>query len=375
MSVFGLVPRRIGGIESFARELSVQLAERDWRSILVFTGSPTAEVERYLGLPNVSLEVAPGLSSLGWPGVAACAPLLGRYRPSVFHFHFLSPISPFPWLARLRGTRKVFFTDHTSHTTAGLPPKAPLLKRLGGRLLTWPITGYLGVSRYALEWSKAVGHCPPGKFDVLYNGVVLPSLDGAEELGRRFRARHGIPADRELVVQVASLAPEKGTEDLLEAARLVLRERPGTHFAFVGDGKRAAEYREWTRSAGLESAVSWTGLVSSPVGEGAYAAADVVCLASRWYEAFALSLIEGMSVGRPVVATAVGGNPEALEDGVDGYLVPRQDPPALAARLLRLLEDAALRRAMGEHARRKVEERFTLSTQVSELLRRHYRLG
>jgi glycosyltransferase involved in cell wall biosynthesis len=375
VSVFGLTPRRIGGIESFARELSVQLQALGWRSVLVFTGAPAPDVECYLSSPNVSLEVAPELAALGWSGMTRCAALLRRYRPAIFHFHFLSPISPFPWLARMQRTERVFFSDHGPHSEDELLRKKPALKRLAGRLITWPITGWLCVSHRNLICSRAAGYLREDRFHVLHNGVALPAMGRSVELGLRFRRRFGIPLDRQLVVQVGLIVPGKGVTDVLEAARLVLRQQPGAHFAFVGDGSHSAEYREFARHLGIEHAVTWTGLSANPTADGAYAAADVVCLASRLQEAFPLVVIEGMAFGRPVVATAVGGIPDAVEDGVTGYLVPREDPPALVGRLLQLLADPELRRRMGARARQAVEDRFQLSDQVRNLLRNHYRVA
>lgn len=375
LSLFGLLPRRIGGIESFAYELSAQLQNLGWRSVLVFTGPPTPEVERYLSLPNVSLEVAPELAGLGPRAVSACAVLLRRYRPEIFHFSFLSPISPFPWLARLHGSRKVFFTDQHSRTDQELRRSVPALKKLAGRLVTLPITACLCASRLNRESMKASGYFSAGRIHLFYNSIPLPPLDGLEESRRGFRRRHGIPLDRELVVQVSSIVPEKGVDVVLEAARLVLQQRPAAHFAFAGDGSHLSRYQDLARSMGIDSSVTWLGLIANPMTAGLYAAADVVCLASRWQEAFGLVLIEGMAFQRPAVAAAVGGIPEIVEDGRTGYLVPREDPEALARRLLELLADPELRRRMGVRAREVVQAKFELSAQVGRLLRIHYGLG
>ena len=91
--------------------------------------------------------------------------------------------------------------------------------------------------------------------------------------------------------------------------------------------------------------------------------ADVFVLASI-YDAFPSAIVEAFAAKKPVVATRVGGVPEIVEDGVNGYLVPRMDPRALAEKIDVLLEDEEKRRAFGEEGRRRVAERFTLDRMI-----------
>ena len=114
VSVFGVKPFRIGGTETFARELSRQLDERGWQSVLCFLKEPPEDVRRFLDLPNVSLEVLENSTDLNWGATAALARIVRRYKPEILHLHFTGFLGIYPWLARLLAVKKIFFTDHTS---------------------------------------------------------------------------------------------------------------------------------------------------------------------------------------------------------------------------------------------------------------------
>jgi glycosyltransferase involved in cell wall biosynthesis len=371
VSLFGIEPIRVGGVERLCRETSLQLGERGWRHVIVFAAPPIPQVAEYLQLPNVTIESVPGLEYAHFGKMFAVARLFAQYKPDIIHLHFLGFIGPYPLLSRGFGASKAFITDHGSRPSDFVPRRAAAWKRLAAGILNIPVTSVFGVSDYNRRTLEASGYLDEAKFQRLYESIYLPDLEDAAERGAAFRHRYQIPDDRELVVQVSWVIPEKGIPDFLQAARLVVSERPRTHFAVVGSGKYLDEYRREAVSMGLSGKLTWTGLVENPVEEGVYAAADVFCLASRWNEAFGWVLAEAMSFERPVVGTRMGGIPEIIDEGITGYLVPSQSPRDLADRVLSLLGDPAKRKQMGKAARAVVAERFDLRQTVAALLR-HY---
>ncbi|HEY6230110.1 MAG TPA: glycosyltransferase family 4 protein, partial [Pyrinomonadaceae bacterium] len=99
VSVFGVKPFRIGGTETFARELSRQLNERGWKSVLCFLKPPPDEVRKFLALPNVTIEVLENSTTANWRAAKTLAAILRRHKPEILHLHFTGFLGIYPWLA------------------------------------------------------------------------------------------------------------------------------------------------------------------------------------------------------------------------------------------------------------------------------------
>jgi glycosyltransferase involved in cell wall biosynthesis len=152
----------------------------------------------------------------------------------------------------------------------------------------------------------------------------------------------------------------------------VLAAFPACKLVIVGDGEQGARVAAAVRARGLTSHVELAGSLPRPSAMARLAEADVFCLPSI-YEGLPLAILEAMAAGLPVVATAVSGNPEAVEDGTTGVLVRPESADALAETLIALLADPERRRRMGEAARARVAERFSIDLVAAEhlaLLRR-----
>jgi glycosyltransferase involved in cell wall biosynthesis len=365
LSAFVVNPQRIGGVEMFARELSLQLAAAGWKSALCFTAAPPENVRHFLSVPGVSIEVFPDLDGTSFSALRSMSALLRKHRPAILHMHFAPQIGPYPWLARLHGARRSYLTDHASRAEGFEARRAAWWKLVIARTLLWPLSGLVAVSDYNARADVTYAAVPSRRIARIYNGVDLSRVSGDAAL---FRREYNIPERRAIVLQLCWMIPEKGVEDLIDAALLVLAANPDVHFVLAGEGAHRAEYMVRAAAAGIADHFTCTGLLADPLASGVYQAADVVCQLSRWQEAFGWMIAEAMACFRPVVATRVGGIPEIVEDAVSGYLVPRRQPAAAAERILSLLADHDLRQAMGIRARRAVESRFNLQSTVAQLL-------
>ena len=365
VSVLGFEPFRVGGGEALAREVSVQLAEHGWNNVLCFLSAPTDAVREYLSLPNVTIEVLPDSWRLAWKPTRGLARILRRYRPEILHMQFTGFISPYPWLGKCFGVKKVFFTDQSSRPEGYEARQAALWRRIATRAVNHPLDRVVCISDYVRDSWVTADVLPARRFVRIYNSVDA-SRCAAD--GSALRRKYSIPENRQVVLQVSWVIPEKGFDDLLAAARLVVDQNPAAHFLMAGEGADRRRLMDETVKAGLEDHVTWTGIVAKPVESGLYAAADVVCQLSRWEEAFGYVIAEALASGRPVIGTRVGAIPELVRHGETGFLVKRRDPAEVAARILQLLRDAGLRRRMGEAGRRLALEEFDQKANVARLL-------
>jgi glycosyltransferase involved in cell wall biosynthesis len=164
-------------------------------------------------------------------------------------------------------------------------------------------------------------------------------------------------------VIVARLSPEKDIETLLLATALVLREDAAFKLEIAGDGPSLSSLRKTMVELGLEGHVRFLGQVRDVAALLARAGLFVL---SSLSEGISLTLLEAMASGLPLVATRVGGNPEVIANGENGFLVPPQNPRSLADALLRLRRDRDACVRLGEAGRRRVEAQFDVRRMVSE---------
>lgn len=206
------------------------------------------------------------------------------------------------------------------------------------------------------------------------NGID-PGRFASPARGSGIRAEFGIEADAPLVVMVARLNRQKGVDDYLKAAALVCRRHPRARFMLVGEKFRNvhriitqddayhARLRRMTTKLGLTRNLIFAGRRSDVAEILAEATLSVL---PSYSEGIPNSLLESMAAGLPVVATRVGGIPELVRDGEDGYLVPPRAPRLLAERIDKLLTDTAQARRFGEAGRLRVRESFSLERMIRD---------
>lgn len=218
-------------------------------------------------------------------------------------------------------------------------------------------------SNYNRRWELR-GGAQPERLATIYNGVDPESFRPAER-------RDATP----LVVWVGRITPVKDLITLIRAAAVVRAARSDVRFALFGAAPQGDEQYyndcvDLVRSLGLESVVEFRGYV--PSAEAAFNEGDVVVMSSI-SEGFPYSVIEAMLCEKSIVATAVGGVPEAIEGC--GIAVEPRNPDALAEGILRLVNDAALRRAMGKAARQRAASKFNLGQCVAAYEESYRRLA
>lgn len=201
---------------------------------------------------------------------------------------------------------------------------------------------------------------PAERISVIHNGIDLNGVEPAVNSGN-LKRELGLKETDILVMSAGRLSPEKNYGGLIDVAKLVGDKRNDVAFVVFGEGFLREELEARVKQAGLERRFFFPGFrkdVKSLMAE-----ADVFVLPS-FTEGLPNVVLEAYAVKRPVVATAVGGTPEVVEDGVSGFLTKPEEAEKMAEYLIRLADDPALRRDMGEQGFKRVRELYNFEEQT-----------
>ncbi len=197
--------------------------------------------------------------------------------------------------------------------------------------------------------------------EVIYNGISGERYKLEED--PEFRRALPVEADDFICGTAVVLSEQKGLSYLIETAKIVCAQEPKIKFLLAGDGPLRAQLEAQAVDAGLGDSFTFLGYRSDiPLLVSCF---DIYVLSSLW-EGLPLCLIEALAIGKPVVATRVGGNPELVEEGVNGFIVPPRDPQALADRILTIYQDEGLRTSMRQTNVIKFKEQFSLETMIRQ---------
>lgn len=322
----------------------------------------------HYGGPLTDHFVAKGVSVVGTANqagrMAGLLKLLMTIRSSrpLVHSFLPEPYLLGASLGLIFGARSVIMSRRSrNHYQSHHPLAAWAERRLHRRM-----DALLGNSRAVVQDLLNEG-APPDRVRLIYNGIDVgrfPSGEARADRRRAVRNQLGIHDDQVLLTCVANLFPYKGHADLFSALALLGANRLGPLILLLVG-------RECGARADLEAQSARLGLAASVrfLGERGdvpdlLAASDIGVLASH-EEGFSNAILEGMAASLPMVVTDVGGNAEAVINGLCGYVVPARAPAVLAQALADLIGDAGRRKTMGEAARRRVVASFTLDSCVA----------
>jgi glycosyltransferase involved in cell wall biosynthesis len=210
---------------------------------------------------------------------------------------------------------------------------------------------------------------PPDRVVTVHEGIDLGHIAAAPAAD--LHAELWLPHHAPIVGNVAALVPHKGQRHLIEAAAIVLKRVPDARFVIAGEGELRPALERQIRDRHLEKHVFLAGF--RPDVLSLHKAFDVFVMSSVT-EGLGTSLLDAMACGKPIVATRAGGMPEVVLDGKTGLLVPTRDHEAMAAAIVKLLEDDALRRQMGAAGEARARDRFSAERMVLDTLEVYRRL-
>jgi glycosyltransferase involved in cell wall biosynthesis len=222
------------------------------------------------------------------------------------------------------------------------------------------------VSEQVRQYCIEVDGLSPDKVETLYNGLDLAGWG-------RLHSADSVSGEA-VIKTVGNIRRVKGHDIFVRAAAQIAKEYPGARFSIGGavlEAEFYAELQQMVQELGLEGRFSFDGSVSDL--QTYLADADVFILPSR-SEGFSNAIVEAMAAGLPVIATDVGGNAEAVQDGVTGTIVPPEDVNAMAAAMRAMLADPERARVMGEAGKARVAERFTTEAMMRQLVTAYRRI-
>lgn len=341
-SILLLLGPSTGGIRRHVVELATRLRKRGWP---VEIAGPRGVLDD-LGVLDHCVDVPTGFGPASLV-VARRALTAVAEGTKLIHAHGLKA----GWLAATLGSRPpLVVTLHNVVLPEVVGAAAPVLRRLE---LALPARCDATVAVSHELARRLVGVAGGGRVTVVAPVAPAPRPPA---LAGEARSSVGVGPDQPLVVSVGRLHPQKGYDTLIDAVAILARRRPEVRVVIVGDGPSTDRLVRQVEDLGLGEVVALVG--ARPSGADMLAGADVVALASRW-EGWPLVVAEAVQLGRPVVATAVGGIPEMVVDGVSGWLVAPGAAGALADALEAALAqpEEAMRRA--EAARADFEVRYS----------------
>lgn len=357
-------PPVVGGSELEAQRVCAALIRRGFRITVVCAGGdPMPPVRDWIDPEGVPVRIY----AARWKGVV---------KDFVFGLRVAGML-----IWERRNYHLVYFLMQGFHLAVGLPVARflhkPILMKIGGSGVI-PLMTRSRSGRLELHWLRQWAHrvmilndgmreealeqgFPPQQLYWMPNPVDTDEFApcDASQRGTR-RAEFGIPAEAPVVLYCGRLAPEKALPSLLDAFALVVRRIPEAVLVLVGDGPLRASLLEQAGRLHLKAEnVRFAGRVQPDEVHQWLQIADVYTLVS-FSEGFACALAEAMSTGLPSVVSDIPANRQLIESGQHGFLAPVGDSEAIAAEIIRLLDDSALRARMGQAARQRVLDNYSL---------------
>jgi glycosyltransferase involved in cell wall biosynthesis len=271
------------------------------------------------------------------------------------------------WYRSLRsaGVRRIIVHNHTSGSLSPPTGIRRASKRVVVNLPGVAADVIVGVCDFVVERYRAVSLIDPARIRRIWNGMD-PVPTGAEDACPDIRTMLGLAPETPLIGCACRSDRAKGVHVLFDAFDRLWRTRdPRPVLAYIGNGPQFEELAALRDSLPGADDIHMLGYV--PSAASILRTANV-CAVPSFGEAFSLAVLEMMVRGRPVVATRVGGTPEAIEDGSSGILVPADDAEALENALARVLDSPALEESLGHAARDRSSRLFTADKQISEML-------
>lgn len=333
-----------GGLERFVVDL-IKASSCSYASILVVLERPGAMAPFCDDIEIISLDMNPGFHI---SAIFMLADIINKRKAILVHTHNEKAQLYGAIASKLVGVPVV----HTKHGKNQIVFRT----RLRNKIASLFCNVIVAVSADAAEQCIKDEKVCKSKVRTILNGInteLFKSVSSCNIIRKEFN----IPPGMTVIGTVARLAPVKDQATLLEACNILSQKGIDFKLLLIGDGPLRKQLEEQSAAIGFDNTVVFAGMRNDI--PALMNVMDIFALSSI-SEGISLTLLEAMACGLPVVATAVGGNPEVVLDGETGYLVPPQNPDEMAKKLMMLIINKNLRRQMGEKGQERVIANFSL---------------
>jgi glycosyltransferase involved in cell wall biosynthesis len=359
---------KIGGAEKIIADLIMGLSQRGYQSVLVCikTLDFWGEYLRKNGIECHELGVSRQWNIIK---ISKLMALAARIQPEIIYS--LDHRDAIFWsrlLAFFLGCPHIL----SQHSLRLAGAEAP--NRIAYKFMiktTTPLSSKIVVCSNAVrDYFLRIG-IPDKKIKVIHNGVsIYNQIESRDSVEWRSSLR--IPFNSKLVGIVAALRPIKDHETFLKSAQRVIDRYSQTYFAIIGDGYLRPDLEKLARLLGISKNVFFLGNITP--ADGIIKSLDIGVLSSQ-KEAFPMVILEYMNAGLPVVSTDCGGPSEIIQDGETGFIVPVNNPQAMAEKIICLLENQKDARYMGLKGRQKVMSHYSLEKMINRNIALFDQLG
>jgi len=351
-----------GGAENYVVKINAYLSGRGY-SVKTLASDLGADKERFNDYTFKSINInSPSkiLFSLFNPSsFFVLKRVLKEYKPDLIHLHAINQITPitlfllkkYPTVLTLHGPeaflrKLLIWCLKPSNFKKDLYNTKNL--NMTGKL-TYFYFNHIQKFLYTLAFKNVDIFIAPSKFmqNVVKTDVSpIIYLPNFIELRKFHELKHNYN-----LLFVGRLEKTKGVEFLIQAIAVIVKAFPQTTLTIIGEGSNKDDLFNLTQKLRLEEYIQFTGWVENKDLDTYYEQASIVVVPSIWAEIFGIVILEAMSAGRPVIGTNVGGIPELIEEGVNGYLVEPQNPEQLAEKVIKLFSEENLITELGRNAR------------------------
>lgn len=338
-----------GGTEQVIRQLVMGLDPAEVQQEIVCIDGQVGALGEQLRALGVRIVPLPRQSGFDRGLIRRLRGILKAGDFDVVHCHQYTPWA-YGWFAAIGTDACVVFTEHGRFYPDRYRYKAILINQLMAR----SSTAMVAISEATRQALARYEFLPGRHIKVIYNGIVPLRPDPAAM--EQVRQSLAIPAGAFVVGTVSRLDPVKNQAMMLRAFARFARACPRALLLMVGDGPERQALETLADDLGIGERVRFTGFIETPVNH--LALMDVFLLSSHT-EGTSMTLLEAMSLGIATVATRVGGNPEIVDDGKTGLVTPPGNEQAFADAVATLWQSPALRKKLGEAARKRFRAKFS----------------